>query len=75
MSDRVEKAEKIRVALTLPRVYVDALDHVVGEGLFMDRQEAIRATLRLYFEIRGIPPFWVPVRPPEEDGEEAGRHE
>ncbi len=68
MSERPERAERIRLGLTLTRAN---LDHLVEEGLYMERQEAIRAALRLLFRFHGPEPFRGPEGPPEEDGEEA----
>ena len=50
--------EKERVSLTLTKPYIDGLNRLVYEGLFMERQEAIRAALRLFLGIQGIPPFY-----------------
>lgn len=50
-------AEKERIFLTLTRPYLDALDHLVEEGIYMEKQTAMRAALRLLFRSHGIPPF------------------
>lgn len=47
-----------RVGLTLTQSYRDALDLLVEKGIYMEKQEAIRAALRLFFESYGIPPFY-----------------
>jgi len=71
MSDQRDMAERERVTLILPRVYVDVLDRFVGEGLFMERQDVIRAALRLFFGAYEMDPFRRLEGPPEEGGEEA----
>lgn len=50
--------EKERLSLTLTKPYMDGLTRLVDEGLFMERQEAIRAALRLFLGVQGIPPFY-----------------
>jgi len=47
--------EKIRVGLTLTRPYLDALDRLVEVGIYLERQDAIRAALRLLLKEHGIP--------------------
>lgn len=49
--------DKRRLTLTLTKVYVEALDYLVDEGLYMEHQTAIRAALRLLFRHHGIEPF------------------
>lgn len=55
--------ERERIYLTLTRAYVDALDRLVEKGIYLERAEALRDALRLFFEIQGIPPFY-----PEAEG-------
>lgn len=50
--------EKERLSLWLTKRYLDALDHLVKEGIYLERQTAIRAALRLLFKSHGIPPFY-----------------
>jgi len=52
-----DKASRIRVTLALTKVYVEALDQLVDEGLYMEHQVAIRAALRLLFRFHGIEQF------------------
>ena len=52
-----DKTDKRRISLTLTKPYVDALDHLVNEGLYMEPQDAVRAALRLLFRFHGIEPF------------------
>ncbi len=52
-----DKTVKRRISLTLTRVYVEALDHLVEEGIYMEPQVAIRAAMRRLFQFHGIEPF------------------
>lgn len=54
MSDKVRR----RLSLTLTGVYVEALDRLVGEGIYLEHQVAIRAALRLLFRVHRIEPFY-----------------
>ena len=49
---------KKRTFLTLRKVYRDALDELVETGIYMDRQVAMRAALRLLFRLHKIEPFY-----------------
>ena len=53
----VDNTDKRRISLTLTRVYVEALDYLVDEGLYMEHQDAVRTALRLLFRHHGIEPF------------------
>ncbi len=50
--------KKKRVSLTLTRVYVEALDHLVEKGIYLEYQVAIRDALRRLFQFHGIEPFY-----------------
>jgi len=52
-----DKAARTRITLTLTTVYVEALDHLVEEGLYMEYQAAIRDALRHLFRFHGIESF------------------
>lgn len=52
-----DKVVKKRIGLTLTRVYVEALDKLVEDGIYMEHQAAIRTALRLLFQFHGIEPF------------------
>jgi metal-responsive CopG/Arc/MetJ family transcriptional regulator len=41
MDDRSGEVEKTRVSVTLTRPYVDALDRLVAEGVYLSRGEAV----------------------------------
>jgi len=53
----VDNTDKRRLTLTLTRVYVEALNYLVDEGLYMEQQDAIRTALRLLFRHHGLEPF------------------
>ena len=52
-----DKATRVRYTMVLTRVYADALDQLIDEGLYMEQQVAIRAALRLLFRFHGIESF------------------
>ncbi len=52
------KKVKRRLSLTLTRVYVEALDRLVDEGIYLEHQAALRAALRLLFRVHRIEPFY-----------------
>ena len=60
MSDRVKKVEKIRLSLTLTRDFIDAIDHLVEKGIYLERQVAIRDFIRRGLQLYRIEPFMVP---------------
>jgi len=52
-----DKAARTRLGLHLTKVYIDTLDRLVDDGLFMEQQDAIRTALRHYFLHHKIEPF------------------
>ena len=52
------KKVKRRLSLTLTRRYVEALDQLVEEGIYLEHQVAIRDALRLLFRVHRIEPFY-----------------
>ena len=48
---------KKRFSVTLTGPYIDALNRLVEEGLYIDHQDAIRDALRRLFHYHGIKPF------------------
>ncbi len=48
---------KKRISMTLTLVYVEALDQLVAEGIYLEHQAAIRDAMRLLFRYHGIEPF------------------
>ena len=58
----VDNTTKIRIGVTLTKVYVDALDSLVEKGIYLEYQVAIRDALRRLFRHHGLEPFrsqWV----------------
>lgn len=49
--------ERDRLTLMLTKPYLDALAHLVAEGVYAERQVAIRDALRTLFRSHNIPPF------------------
>ena len=47
-------------------VYIEALDRLVEEGVYVDRREVVKDSLRRLFRHYGMPPF---VKPLEETDE------
>jgi len=54
----MSKKFKRRVSLTLTKSYVEALDRLVDEGIYLEHQVAIRDALRLLFRHHKIEPFY-----------------
>jgi len=52
-----EKVEKIRVSVTMTKLYLEALDSLVEEGVYLARGDAILEALRVLFRGYGIEPF------------------
>jgi len=52
-----KKSTRHRIGLIITEVYLDALDHLVEDGLYMERQDAIRYALRRLFRHHEIEPF------------------
>jgi len=50
--------EKKRFSVTLTGPYIDALDSLVKEGIYMDHQGGIRHALRRLFRFHGIEPLY-----------------
>ena len=57
---------KTRVSVTLTRPYLDAMNRLVEEGVYMSKGAIIVEALRDLLRRRGIEPF---ARPLEEKGE------
>ena len=54
MSDEVFKKP---FSVTLTRPYIECLNHLVEEGIYMEHQEAMREALRRLFQFYGLEPF------------------
>jgi len=73
MDDRPRKLKKTRVSVTMTKPYLDALDRLVEEGIYLEKGEIVRHSLRDLFRNHGIEPFKVLKGPAEEEeGAEAG---
>ena len=51
------KSSKKRISVTLTTVYLDALNQLVEEGIYLEHQVAIRDAMRLLFRHHRIAPF------------------
>ena len=52
-----EKSVRTRVNVTLTKIYVDAMNHLIAEGLYLGRGEIFLAALKLLFRQHGIEAF------------------
>lgn len=48
---------KTRVSVTMTKPYLDALDRLVEEGIYLGRGEAILDALRGFLKEKGVEPF------------------
>ena len=71
MDDRPGEVEKTRVSVTMPGPYLDALDRLVEEGIYLSKGEAVLEGFRLIFRRHGFKPFGRSEGLPEEGDEEA----
>ena len=51
------KMKKTRVSVTMSQLYVETLDRLVDEGVYLSRGEVILDSLRLFFKQLGIESF------------------
>ena len=58
------KPDKTHVSLNLTGVYVEALDRLIEEGLYVDRQEIIKDALRRIFRHYEMKSFVEPLEKP-----------
>lgn len=58
----VDNTDKRRFSLTLTKPYIEALNRLVEEGIYIDHQDAIRHALRRLFQFHGMEPFLEKVR-------------
>ena len=73
MGNRPREVDKTRVSVTLTRPYVEALDRLVEEGIYLSRGEIVMEALRSLFRRHGLEPFRLLEGPLEEGGEEGRR--
>ena len=52
-----DKPARTRIVVNLTKPYVEALDHFVNSGIYLERQVIIRAALRHFFQSRGVEAF------------------
>jgi len=52
-----EKSVKKRISVTLTNVYIDGLNYLVKEGLYLNRGEIILEALRDLMRRHGVEPF------------------
>lgn len=57
----IDKVVKKRISLTLTEPYLEALDRLVEEGVYVDRREVIKDALRRLFRHYGMKPFVKPL--------------
>ncbi len=57
MGDRPGEVEKTRVSVTLTRPYLDALDRLITEGIYLSHGEAVLEGLRILLRRHGLDPF------------------
>lgn len=55
----LEKADKKRANLTMTGLYVNLLDRMVEDGMFLDYGEIFRESLRRTFRVYGLKPFYI----------------
>lgn len=60
-----EKGEKIRVSVTMTKQYLEALDGLVEEGIYLGRGDAILEAVRGLLRGYGVAPFATKVADPE----------
>lgn len=61
-----EKGDKIRISVTMTKPYLDALDHLVDEGIYLGRGEVILDALRGLFRGYGVGSFTTKIAEPED---------
>ncbi len=55
--------DKTRVSVTMTTPYVEALDSLVKDGLYLNRGEAILEALRIFLRNEKIEPFYLGDEP------------
>ncbi len=58
--------KKEKLTLVLTKIYIDALAQLVEEGVYIERQVAIRDALRHLFVSHKIPPFYTEAEEAED---------
>jgi len=57
-----------KLDVTMTQEYIDALDHLVEEGIYLNRGEIIMEALRILLRQHGIEPFSKVAEKPESSG-------
>jgi len=52
-----DKSVKKRISVTLTNIYIDGLNYLVSEGLYLNRGEIILEALRGLMRRHGVEPF------------------
>ncbi len=53
----MSETDKTRISVTVTKAYVEGLNKLVEEGLYLNRGEIILEALRILFRSYGIEPF------------------
>jgi len=69
MSDQPKGVEKTRISVTLTRPYLEALNHLVKEGVYLNKGEIILEALRCLLRQQGIKPFYMELVEKSEEPE------
>lgn len=49
---------KKRYSVTLTELYLERMDSLIEQGIYLDHQTSIRAALRLLFKFHGMEPLY-----------------
>ena len=60
----MSKKSKHQFSFKIPIPMLEAVDSLVEQGIYLNRDEAIRAALRILFREKGIEPFSPEVEEP-----------
>lgn len=66
---KLSKKEKIRVSVTMTNAYVEGLNQLVEDGIYLNRGEFILEAIRKLLEEKGVKPFGEMVEKSEESPE------
>lgn len=64
----LSKESKHKFSFTIPVPMLEALDSLVEDGIYLNRDEAIREALRILFREKGMKPFSPEAKEPVEQG-------
>ena len=68
MSDQSKEEEETRVSVTLTKPYLNALDSLVEEGIYTEKGEIVRQSLRDLSRSYGLGSFKLDETPPRGAG-------